>query len=176
MISAGPVQTDIQGTDDGMGGLCRIGGIAAFGLIFYCFLTIAQFSIVGVGVPPTAEGIFGILHRSRIEGLLRLDLPTVIAMPLYYLLFLGLFAASRRTDRAYAALSTVLALAGTTLLLATPTGLSMLTLNDQYWAASTEVARMQYLAAGEAIMAADIWHGTGALIGGVLLQCGALLM
>ena len=25
-------------------------------------------------------------------------------------------------------------------------------------------------------MAADIWHGTGAILGGVLLQCGAVLI
>jgi hypothetical protein len=177
MIGADPVQTnEVQGTVDDMSGLCRFGAIAAFGLVLYCFLTIVQFSIVGVGVPPTAEGIFGILHRSRVEGLLRLDLPTVIAMPLYYLLFLGLFAALRQIDRANTVLSAVLACAGTTLLLATPTGLSMLRLSDHYWAASTDAARMHYLAAGEAAMASDIWHGTGAIIGGVLLQCGGLLM
>ncbi|MGZ7074150.1 MAG: hypothetical protein ACXVKL_17050 [Candidatus Angelobacter sp.] len=177
MISANPAQgSEIQEAVDDLNGLCRIGAIGAFGLIFYCILTIVQFSIVGVGVPPTAEGIFAILHRSRIEGLLRLDLPTVFTMPLYYLLFLGLFAASRRIDRAGAILSIVLAFAGTTLLLATPTGLSMLRLSDQYWAASTDAARTHYLAAGEGVMATDIWHGTGAVIGGVLLQCGGLLM
>ncbi len=34
----------------------------------------------------------------------------------------------------------------------------------------------QLLAAGEAIMAADIWHATGAILGGVLVQCGAVLI
>lgn len=177
MTSSDSVQTvGNHGRLDGLSGLCRVGGVAAFALILYCLLTIVQFSVLGVGVPPNAEGVFDILHDNWIEGLLRLDLLTVLAMPLYYLLFLGLFAALRRIDRASTLLSIVLVFAGTTLLLATPTGLSMLRLSDQYWAASTDAARMHYLAAGEAVMAIDIWHGTGALIGAVLLQCGALLM
>lgn len=163
-------------TPDDLTSLCRIGGIAAFGLLAYTLATIAQFAIVGAGVPPTAFGIFSILHNNKLEGLLRLDLPTVIAMPLYYLLFLGLFAALRRVDRAMTVLSTALAFAGTTLVLATPTALPMLSLSNQYWAATTEISRMQYLAAGEAVMANDIWHGTGAIVGGVLLQFGALLI
>jgi hypothetical protein len=167
---------NVNAQADDLSGLCRIGGFAAFGLILYTLATIVQFAIVGVGVPPTAFGIFNILHNNRIEGLLRLDLPTVIAMPLYYMLFLGLFAALRRIDRAHAILSTALAFVGTTLLLATPTALPMLSLSDQYWAATTEASRVQYLAAGEAVMATDIWHGTGALVGGVLLQFGALLI
>jgi hypothetical protein len=159
---------EVNAQADDLSGLCRIGGFAAFGLILYTLATIVQFAIVGVGVPPTAFGIFNILHNNRIEGLLRLDFPTVIAMPLYYML--------RRIDRSHAILSTALAFVGTTLLLATPTALPMLSLSDQYWAATTEASRVQYLAAGEAVMATDIWHGTGAMVGGVLLQFGALLI
>jgi len=107
---------------------------------------------------------------------LRLDLPTIAVMPLYYLLFLGLYAALRRTDRANATLSTALAFAGLTLVLATPTALSMIQLSDKYAAATSEAARMQWQAAGEAVMATDIWHGTGAILGGVLLQAGAVLI
>jgi hypothetical protein len=32
------------------------------------------------------------------------------------------------------------------------------------------------LAAGDAVMAADIWHNTGAILGGILVQCGAVLI
>jgi len=97
-------------------------------------------------------------------------------MPLYYLLFLGLFAALRRSNPANALLSTALAVVGVTLLLATPTALSMAALSDKFAAATSDAARTQFLAAGEAIMASDIWHGTGAILGGILLQCGAVLI
>ena len=155
--------------------LCRTGGIAAFVLIVYSLSTIVQLIILG-GPPATAAQAFRLLQSNRIVGLLRLDLPTIVAMPLYYLVFLGLFAALKRTDRATAILSTSLAFVGVTLLLATPTALSMISLSQKYAAATTEATRTQFLAAGEAILATDIWHGTGAIMGGILVQSGAVLI
>jgi hypothetical protein len=49
-------------------------------------------------------------------------------------------------------------------------------LGDKYAAASTEMERSLFLAAGEAVMASDLWHGSGALMGGLLLQIGALIV
>lgn len=167
-----------KATNEGPGdlsGLCRIGGIAAFVLIVYSLATIVQLLVLG-GQPTTATEAFDLLQNHKAVGLLRLDLPTVAVMPLYYLLFLGFYAALRRTDRAKTILSTVLAFAGLTMLLSTPTALSMLSLSDRYAAATSGAVKMQLLSAGEAIMATDIWHGTGAILGGVLLQCGAVLI
>jgi hypothetical protein len=155
--------------------LCRIGGIAALILIVYSLATIVQMVVLG-GQPATAAEAFNLLEHHRAVGLLRLDLPTVAVMPLYYLLFLGLYAALRRINPAYALLSTALAFVGVTLLLATPTALSMVRLSDKYAAATSDAMRAQLQAAGEAILATDIWHGTGAILGGVLLQCGAVLI
>lgn len=159
----------------GWSALYRTAGIAAFLLIVYALATMVQLVLLG-GPPTTAAAAFSLLHDHRIVGLLRLDLPTVFVMPLYYLLFLGLLAALWRTDRANATLSTSLAFVGVTLLLATPTGLSMMWLSEKYAAATSEAARMQFLAAGEALLASDVWHGTGAVIGGILVQSGAVLI
>jgi hypothetical protein len=158
-----------------LSGLCRMGGIAAYILIVYSLATIVQMVVLG-GQPTSAAEAFTLLQHNKALGLLRLDLPTLIVMPLYYLLFLGLFAALRRSNLVNALLATALAFVGVTLLLATPTALSMLPLSDKFAAATTDAARAQLLAAGEAIMGADIWHGTGAILGGVLLQCGAVLI
>ena len=160
---------------DHLAGLCRIGGIAAMLLLIYSLAMMVQMVFLG-GQPATATQAFDLLQHHRAVGLLRLDLPTVAALPLYYLLFLGLFAALRKSDRANAFLSTALAFAGVTLVLATPTALSMVQLSDKFAAATSDAVRNQLLAAGEAIMAADIWHSTGAILGGVLLQCGAVLI
>lgn len=158
-----------------LSGLCRIGGIAAFILIVYSLAMMVQMVVLG-GQPASAAEAFSLLQHHRVLGLLRLDLPTVAVMPLYYLLFFGLFAALRRSDKANALLSTALAFAGLTLVLATPTALSMLPLSDKFAAATSDAARTQLLAAGEALMAADIWHSTGAILGGILVQCGAVLI
>lgn len=160
---------------DELAGLCRIGGIAAMLLLIYSLAMMVQMVFLG-GQPATVTQAFGLLQQHRAVGLLRLDLPTVAALPLYYLLFLGIFVALRKSDRANALLSVVLAFAGVTLVLATPTALSMVQLSDKFAAATSDTARNQLLAAGEALMATDIWHSTGAIIGGVLLQCGAVLI
>ena len=158
-----------------LGGLCRIGGIAAFVLIAYSLATIVQMMALG-GQPTSAAEAFGLLQHHRLVGLLRLDLPTIVVLPLYYLLFLGLYAALRTPDRAKTMLATALAFAGLTLVLATPTALSLIPLSDKYAAATSDAMRAQLLAAGEALMAADVWHATGAILGGVLLQSGAVLI
>jgi len=52
----------------------------------------------------------------------------------------------------------------------------MISLSQKYATATTEATRIQFLAAGEAILATDIWHGTGAIMGGILVQSGAMLI
>ena len=157
------------------GRVCRAGGIAAFVLIVYCIATTVQIAVFG-GPPATAAEAFALLHQNKLVGLLRLDFPTVVVLPLYYLLFLGLFAALRDVDRTNAVLATALVFVGITLVLAMPTALPMLTLSEKYAAATTEALRGQFLAAGEAVLASDIWHGTGAFVGGILVQGGAVLI
>jgi hypothetical protein len=155
--------------------LCRTGGVAAWLLMVYSLVTMVQLLVLG-GQPATAAEAFSLIQQNRIVALLRLDLPTVLALPLYYLVFLGLFAALHRDDLPDTTLATALAFVGVTLLLATPMGLSMVPLSDRYAAAASEEARSQLLGAGEAIMAADMWHATGAFVGSILLQGGAVLV
>ena len=157
-------------------GLCRWGGFASYALLVYCVGLLVQAVVVGMGVPSDPAAIFAMLHSHKVEALLRLDLPTMFAMPLYYVLFLGLFAALRRVDFSNSILATCLAFAGNTLVLATPTALPMLRLSEMFYAASTEAQKAQYLAAGQAVMATDIWHHTGAMVGGLLVQTGAVVI
>ncbi len=155
--------------------LCRIGGVAAWLMVAYSVATMVQLALLG-GQPATAAEAFELLQQNRVVGLLRLDLPTVLALPLYYLIFLGLHGALRREDSAHATLASVLAFVGVTLALATPMGLSMLPLSEKYAAATSEATRERLLAAGEAILAMDMWHSTAAFVGGILLQGGAVLV
>jgi hypothetical protein len=156
-------------------GLSRAGGVAAFLLLAYCAATMVQFWLLG-GPPQTAAAAFALLHDNPLIGLLRLDLPTVLAMPLYYPLFLGLYATLRKVLFSTALLSTLLAFMGTTLVLATPTALSLLPLSRRFHATASDLEKTQLLAAGEAILASDIWRGTGAILGGLLLQVACVLI
>jgi hypothetical protein len=169
---SGPVD---DARNESLSGLYRPGGVAAWLLFVYSLATMVQLAVLG-GQPGTAAEAFRLLHEDRVVGLLRLDLPTVLALPLYYVLFLGLFAALRRADPPRTTLATVLAFAGLTLVLATPMGLSMLPLADRYAAATTAEARAQLLAAGETILATDMWHSTSAFVGALLFQGAAVLV
>jgi len=132
-------------------------------------------TIIG-GPPETIEQAFSILQDNKLHGLLRLDILTVIVMPLYYLLFYSLYIALKKTDPALVTISAISAFAGVTLFLATPSVFSYLYLSDKFAIATSEIQKNQILAAGESILASDMWHGTGAKIGGLLLQTGALIV
>lgn len=155
--------------------LYRIGGAAALILLAYSLVT--MLIMIAWGPPPeSVEAIFAMLHANEIQGLLRLDLPTVLCMPLYYLLFLGLYAALERTHPAHTAVAALLGCAGVTLFLATPSALSLVPLSDRFAAATSEAQRAHFLAAGEALLASDMWHGMGAILGGTLVQIATTLL
>jgi hypothetical protein len=98
-------------------------------------------------------------------------------MPLYYLLFYSIYKALNKTKNdEIVTICTVLIFVGLTLFLATPSVFSYLDLSGKYAAATSEIQKNQLLTAGEAILASDMWHGTGAKVGGILLQLGALLI
>lgn len=100
--------------DSGWRSVCRIGGVSALILIAYSLATMVQLVLLG-GQPTTAAEAFDLLQRNRLVGLLRLDLPTLFVIPLYYLLFFGIYAGLKRTDRALAGLATAIAFVGVTL-------------------------------------------------------------
>jgi len=155
--------------------LYQIAGAAALVLVVYSLVTMIIVFAIG-GQPETAEEVFAVLQDSRLMGLLRLDVLTVLCVPLYYPIFLALTTALQPTHRSYAALALGLSFAGITLFLAAPSVFSWLTLSDKFAAAADETRRVQLLAAGEAILAADTWHGTGPWVGGLLMQIAAVLM
>ncbi len=152
-----------------------IGGLVSMILIAYCLST--MLIIVFIGPPPdTIEECFSILNANKLQGLLRLDVLTVFIMPLYYLLFYSIYLALKRTNHELVTISTILVFAGLTLFLSTSSVFSYLNLSDKYSLAADDIQKTQILAAGEAILSTDMWHGTSALIGGLLLQTGGLII
>ena len=156
-------------------GMCRIGAVAALILLAYSVITMIVMAWLG-GPPGTAQECFVLLRRNPLTTVLRLDLLTILVMPFFYFLYAGLFGAVRGNSFALTALSTALAFVGVTLILSTPSVLSLIHLGNQYAAATTEARRTLLLAAGEAVMSADMWHSTGAMIGGLLLQLAGVLI
>ena len=156
-------------------GIYKIGGVSALILLAYSLVTMVSMFVVG-GQPETALEGFAMLQANRLKGLLRLDMLTILVFPLYYLLFLGLFVALKRANLVLASIATLLGAAGVTLVLATPSALSFLALSDQFATATHGNQKSLLLAAGEAVLASDLWHGSGARMGGLLMQTALLLL
>lgn len=165
----------MNGPKDNWNSLYRLGGWAAVIFVLYSLTTMVLLIVIG-GQPTTAAEAFDMLKDNKFVALLRLDILTLFVMPLYYLIFLNIYVALRRTNLSVVTLGTLIAFAGVTLVLATPSVFSWLALSDKFAAAGTDIQREQLLAAGEAIVASDMWHGSGAVIGGIMMLIGVLVV
>ena len=167
--------THTEATDTSWRSLYKIGGVAAWIFVAYSLVTIIIFMFLSQ-MPETALEAFNALQENRIIGLLRLDAITLLIVPLYYLIYLCIYHGIKKDNNAYASLSTLLAFAGITLFLGTPSAFSLVSLSDKYAAATTAVQKEQILTVGEALMASDMWHSSGAMIGGFLMLIAALIV
>ncbi len=152
-----------------------LGGLACIIFFAYCLATFLIMMFIGPP-PKTVEECFLLLNENKLAGLLRLDILTVFTMPLYYIIFFSIYFAIKRSDQGMALFSTLLIFVGLTLYLSTASVFSYLNLSEKYATATTDLEKNQILAAGEAIFSSDMWRGTSAFIGGLLLQTGALLI
>src|SRR5512133_2614046 len=155
--------------------LHKTGGVICFILLAYSLITLIVMSLVG-GPPLTAGESFSVLQENLFKGLLRHDLLTVFVMPLYYLLFFSLYTVLKETNPTVMIISLMLAFAGITLFLSAPSVFSYLDLSNKFSSAVTEQDRGRFLAAGDAIISSDIWHGTAPRIGGLMMQTGWVMI
>lgn len=155
--------------------LYRIGSIAAF-LQLAAILTLTIVIATLGPKPTTAEEYFAIQQSSRMAAVLRGDFLLVILIALYLGTFPALYAALRHLNPIYTALATLFTILAVTLTFASESTFSMLHLGDLYAAAATDGQRAQLLAAGEAIIATDMWHTTGAYMSGILLQGSGVMI
>jgi len=153
----------------------KLGGISALLFVPYSLVTIIVFMFLSQ-MPETALEAFNALKENRFLGLLRMDALTLIIVPLYYVIYLCIFDGIKKTNHGFASLGALLAFAGITLFLATPSAFSLVPLSEKYAAATTPAEQAQFLAAGEALMAADMWHSSGAILGGFLMLIAALIV
>ncbi|TKJ46911.1 hypothetical protein CEE34_06415 [Candidatus Aerophobetes bacterium Ae_b3a] len=156
-------------------GIYRIGGVAALMQFTCTLIIIIVTSTLGLK-PISAHEYFTLLESNKIVGLLRDDFLSLIIIALYLLTFFALYGALRRDNCVYAALATVLTFVAVTCSFASHSGFSIVHLSEQYAAASTDAVRSQLLAAGEAIIASDMWNSTAGFMAGILLQGAGVLI
>lgn len=154
--------------------LYLIGGIAAI----LQLIAILSYGVVTamLGLKPTSpEEYFAVYQTSRLASILRGDLLLLILIGLYLGTFPALYVALRRLNPIYTGLATVFTLIAVTGAFASESTFSLFQLGEQYTAA-TEEQRVQLLGAARAIMASDMWSGTAAYMGGLLLQGSGIMI
>jgi hypothetical protein len=136
--------------------LYRIAGAAA--LITAVFIPI-QIVVFLVWPPPsTVAGHFALFQSNKLLGLLGLDLLLTADNVLGIPMFLAFYVSLRRSRPSLMAIATALGFIGIATYFASNTAVNMMSLSDQYAAATTDAERSLLLAAGQAMMA--IYTGT----------------
>lgn len=152
--------------------LYRVGGAAA---ITMAVLIPIQIMILVVWPPPsTIIGWFTLFEKNKLIGLLDMDLLIIVDQVLIVMVILTLYIALRRTSQSFMAIALTLTLVGVATYFASTAAFEMLSLSEHYVAATTDVQRSIFLAAGQAMLAT--YQGTAFDIGYVLEGVGLLII
>jgi hypothetical protein len=151
--------------------LYRVGAGAA--LTVLVFIPI-QMLVFFVWPPPsTVIGWFTLFQENAFVGLLDMDLLLIVDYGLMALVFLALYAALRRASQSLMAIALTLELVAIAIYFASTAAFEMLSLSNQYAAATTDTARSLFLAAGQAMLAT--WQGTAFDVSYVLSSVALLI-
>jgi hypothetical protein len=155
--------------------LYRIGGIAALiaGIFFRRNIGAEILLFTGQTAPNTVADWFQLLQSNSILGLSLLNIFDVVNYALLGLMFLALYVALKQTNRSYMTIATAFSLTGIAVYFASNTSFSMLSLSNQYAAATTEAQKSMFLAAGQTMLAVN--HGIGVYMSFLLLAVATLL-
>jgi hypothetical protein len=159
--------------------LYRIGGIVAVVTVILILLVIATYPIWPY-LPGTTstEDIFAAIQANRLSGLISLDFILLINNLIGVLLFLALYVSLKQVNTSYALIALVLGLFAAVLIVPARPIFELVSLSDLYATATTDAAKNQYLAIGEAILAH--FDGTAFKIntffGGLSLLISSILM
>ncbi len=156
--------TKAETSDSDWKSLYRVGGVAALmaGVIFRRNLGVEISLFSTQKQPDTIIGWMTLLQNNRILGLAYLNIFDLVNYALVGLMFLALYAVLRRANKSTMAIATALGFLGVAVYFASNTALSMLSLSDQYAAATTDAQRTSLLAAGQALLAINRFSSPGA--------------
>ena len=159
--------------------LYRVGGAAAL-IAAGLEITAALIGIISSSSssppPSTVIDYFTLLQHNRFLGLIDLGLFDIAALALLILMFLAVCIALRRVSASFMAIAMILSLTGIAVYLATETAFSMLSLSNQYAAATTDAQRALFEAAGQAMLAEQVGAGTGTYMAFFLLSIAGLII
>lgn len=121
----------------------------------------------------STESIFATLHSDRLGGLISLDLLMLLTMLVNILPLLALYASLKQVNPSYALIALAIGLIAIVLVIQSRPLVELVSLSDQYAAATTDAARIRYLAAGDMLL--SYFSGTAWMIQTTLLALSGLI-
>ena len=157
--------------------LYRVGGMAA--LLMFVLTLVQSFVFIAYPPPSTVIDYFTLFQNNKLLGILDLDFLLIVINILLILIYLALYAALHQFDKSDTTIALILGLVGTTLFFASREAtFGMLSLSNQYAAATTDVQRAMLLAAGQALL--SIYNGTAFdlsyVLGGIVILIFSVVM
>ncbi len=165
----------VPGEENDWKSLYITGGVAALLQLAAILAYAAALAALGPK-PASVEEYFAVQQGGRLASVLRGDFLLLVLMAGYLGTFPALFMALRRVSPVPAMFATLFTLMAVTLCFASESTFSLLHLGDLYAATGEAAQRARLLAAGEAVIAADMWNSSGAYLSGILLQGGGILI
>ncbi|MEW5868568.1 MAG: DUF4386 family protein [Chloroflexota bacterium] len=155
--------------------LYLIGGVAALLQLAAVLSYTVALAVLG-SKPASAQEYFTIQQTSRLASVLRGDFLLLFLLAPYLGTFPALYMALRRLSPVATLFATLFTLIAVTICFASESTFALLYLGERYAAATSEALRAQFLAAGEAVIASDMWNSSGAYMSGMLLQGGGVII
>ena len=156
--------------------LYLIGGAAALvaGIVFRRNIGAELVLFAGQTLPNTVLEWFTLLQNNSLLGVSLLNIFDVVDYALVGIMFLALYAALRRVNESYMTIAAALGFAGISVYFTSNTALSMLSLSNQYAAATTETQKTLLIAAGQTMLAQG--QSTGAYTSLLLVAVTGLII
>ena len=136
--------------------LYKVGGISALIIVGLMPLQMVVFLIWPP--PSTVTEWFTLFEENAFVGLVDRDILLIADYILLIVIFLALWSALRRTNESFVTLALIVQIVSTATYFSSAIAFEMLSLSNQYLAATTDNQRTILLAAGQAILAN--WQGT----------------
>jgi hypothetical protein len=152
--------------------LYRTAAVAALVTAVLIPIQIAVF--VAYPFPDTVTGWFTLLRDNPLAGMVDLDLLLVVDNVLLVVIALALYIALRPVSPSITTMAAGLWLLAIALLITANPAIQMLSLSDQFAAATTEAQRSAALTAGQALLAS--WEGTAVQVSYVVGQLAGIII
>lgn len=168
---------------DGWKNLCILGGAAALvaGILFRRNLAVEVGMFSKVASPIAVSDWYALLQTNRLLGLTYLHVFDLVNYALVGLMFLALYAVLKRVNKSSMVMAIVCVLLGIGVYFSSNTAFSMLSLSDQYVAATTEAQQNLLLSSGQTMLSLSRFSspgahpGTGGLISLFLVAVGGMI-